>query len=148
MREAFSWHLRAGTWLANRDFAAARGSWRRAQQIADELPDEDPGRASMCIAPRALLCGTAHRLGGGIDSGFDELRELCTASGDPRSLAIGLNGHLTVRLFEARRWEASRLADELIALLETLDDPTLAAALSLSARPSRLRRPRWPPSSA
>ncbi len=130
---AFAWHLRAGTWLANRDFAAARGSWRRAQQIADELPDDDPGRASMRIAPRALLCGTAHRLGGGIESGFDELRELCTASGDLRSLAIGLNGHLTVRLFEARRREASRLADELIALLELLDDPTLAAALSLSA---------------
>jgi adenylate cyclase len=133
MREAFSWHLRAGTWLANRDFAAARGSWRRAQQIADGMPDEDPGRATMRIAPRALLCGTAHRLGGGVDSGFDELRELCTASGDRRSLAIGLNGHLTVRLFEARRREASRLADELIALLELLDDPTLAAALSLSA---------------
>ena len=28
---------------------------------------------------------------------------LCTASGDLRSLAIGLNGHLTVRLFDARR---------------------------------------------
>ncbi len=133
MREAFSWHLRAGTWLANRDFVAARASWRRAQQIADGLPDDDPGRASMRIAPRALLCGTAHRLGGGVDSGFDELRELCTASGDLRSLAIGLNGHLTVRLFDARRREASRLADELIALLELLDDPTLAAALSLSA---------------
>ena len=87
----------------------------------------------MRIAPRALLCGTAHRLGGGVDSGFDELRDLCTTTGDLRSLAIGLNGHLTVRLFEARRREASRLADELIALLDTLDDPTLAAALSLSA---------------
>ncbi len=32
---AFSWHMRAGTWLTNRDLAAARGSWRRAQQIAD-----------------------------------------------------------------------------------------------------------------
>ena len=133
MREAFSWHLRAGTWLANRDFVAARASWLRAQQIADGLPDDDPGRASMRIEPRALLCGTAHRLGGGVDSGFDELRELCTASGDLRSLAIGLNGHLTVRLFEARRRDASLLADELIALLELLDDPTLAAALSLSA---------------
>ena len=133
MGEAFSWHIRAGTWLANRDFAAARASWRRAQQIADGLPADDPGRAPMRIAPRALLCGTAHRLGGGIDSGFDELRDLCTAVGDVRSLAIGLNGHLTVRLFEARRREASRLADELIGLLESLDDPTLAAALSLSA---------------
>ena len=149
MREAFNWHLRAGTWLANRDFMAARASWRRAQQIADGLPDDDPGRASMRIAPRASLCGTAHRLGSGVDSGFDELRELCTASGDLRSLAIGLNGHLTVRLFDARRREASRLADELIALLELLDDPTLAAALSSRRhRRSRLRPPRWPPSCA
>jgi adenylate cyclase len=132
-REAFSWHLRAGTWLANRDFAAARASWRRAQQIADGLPGDDPGRATMRIAPRALLCGTAHRLGGGVDSGFDELRELCSTAGDLRSMAIGLNGHLTVSLFNAQRREASLLADELIALLELLDDPILAAALSLSA---------------
>ncbi len=133
LHAAFRWHLRAGTWLANRDFAAARSSWRRAQQIADGLPDDEPDRASMRIAPRALLCGTAHRLGGGTETGFDELRELCTASGDLRSLAIGLNGHLTVRLFEARRREASRLADELVALLDSIGDPALAAALSLSA---------------
>ena len=133
MREAFSWHLRAGTWLANRDFQAARSSWRRAQQIADALPDDDRDRASMRIAPRALLCGSAHRLGGGTVTGFDELRELCMASGDLRSLAIGLNGHLTVNLFDGRRREASRLADELITLLESVDDPVFAAALSLSA---------------
>jgi adenylate cyclase len=119
--------------LANRDFLAARSSWRRAQQIADGLPDDDPERSSMRIAPRAVLCGTAHRLGGGTDTRFEELRELCTASGDMRSLAMGLNGHLTVALFEARRREASRLADEMIELLESIGDPTLSAALSLSA---------------
>ena len=132
-RAAFSWHLRAGTWLANRDFVAARSSWRRAQQIADGLPDDEPDRASMRIAPRALLCGSAHRLGGGTDTGFDELRELCTAADDLRSLAIGLNGHLTVNLFDGRRREASRLADEMVTLLESIDDPGLTAALSLSA---------------
>ncbi|HKV19624.1 MAG TPA: adenylate/guanylate cyclase domain-containing protein [Mycobacterium sp.] len=130
---AFDWHLRAGTWLANRDFTAARSSWRRAQQIADGLPDDDPERASMRIAPRALLCGTAHRLGQGTETGYAELRDLCLASGDLRSLAIGLNGHLTVALFEARRRDASRLADELIALLESIDDSALTTALSLSA---------------
>ena len=66
---AFRWHLRAGTWLANRDFAAARTSWRRAQQIADTLRDDDPERESMRISPRALLCGSAHRLGGGTETG-------------------------------------------------------------------------------
>ncbi len=130
---AFGWHLRAGTWLANRDFAAARCSWRRAGQIADGLPDVDPGRESMRIAPRALLCGTAHRLGSGTETGYEELRELCEASGDLRSLAIGLNGHLTVALFEGRRTDASRLADELLNLLEAIDDPALTTALSLSA---------------
>ena len=130
---AFGWHLRAGTWLANRDFEAARTSWRRAQQIADGLPENDPDRASMRIAPRALLCGTAHRLGSGTETGYEELRELCLSSGDLRSLAIGLNGHLTVNLFDGRRREASRLADELLALLEIVDDPVLTAALSLSA---------------
>ena len=87
----------------------------------------------MRIAPRALLCGSAHRLGAGADTGFVELRELCMSSGDLRSLAIGLNGVVTVRLFEGKRVEASRLADELITLLESIADPALAAALSLSA---------------
>ena len=88
----------------------------------------------MRIAPRALLCGSAHRLGAGTDTGFDELlRELCTSSGDLRSLAIGLNGHLTVNLFDGRRREASRLADEMVTLLESIGDTALTAALSLSA---------------
>ncbi|OBK74076.1 adenylate/guanylate cyclase domain-containing protein [Mycobacterium sp. 1274761.0] len=132
LHAAFGWHLRAGTWLANRDFAAARNSWRRAQQIADRLSDTDPQRASMRIAPRALLCGSAHRLGGGVETGFDELRELCMATGDLRSLAIGYNGHMTVKLFEGRRREASELADEMIQLLESIGDPALMAALSLA----------------
>jgi adenylate cyclase len=130
---AFNWHLRAGTWLANRDFAAARSSWRRAQQLADDLPADDPGRAAMRIAPRALLCGSAHRLGGGAETGFEELRELCLSAGDLRSLAIGFNGHVTVALFDARMRESSRMADELVSLLDTIGDPGLTAALSLSA---------------
>jgi adenylate cyclase len=130
--DAFRWHLRAGTWLANRDFAAARTSWRRAQRIADTLRDDDSERESMRIAPRALLCGSAHRLGGGTETGFEELRELCTAAGDMRSLAVGYNGHMTVKLFEGRRREASRLADELISLIELIGDPALTAALSLA----------------
>ena len=130
---AFGWHLRAGTWLANRDFAAARTSWRRAQQIADGLPEDDPQRASMRIAPRALLCGSAHRLGGGIETGFDELRELCMATGDLRSLAIGYERSHDGEVLRGRRREASRLADELVALIESIDDPALTAALSLAA---------------
>ena len=130
---SFSWHMRAGTWLFNRDVWAARGSWRRAREVADRLPDDDPDRSKMRIAPRALLCGTAFREGGAADTGFDGLRDLCTTSGDMRSLAIGLNGLVTVKLFDARRRKASRLADEMVTLLESIDDPTLTVPLTLAA---------------
>ena len=55
---------------------------------------DDPDRMSMRIAPRTLFSGTAWRLGGtgAADTHFDELRDLCTAAGDQRSLAIGMAG--------------------------------------------------------
>ena len=59
---AYGWHMRAATWATNRDIAAARLSWERAQTIADALPAEDPNRAAMRIAPRTMLCGTACRV--------------------------------------------------------------------------------------
>jgi adenylate cyclase len=134
LRAAFAWHMRAGTWLFKRDVRAARGSWQRARQVADRIPEKDRDRMSMRIAARALLCTTAFRIGGGgADTGFDELRELCTESGDMRSLAIGLNGVETVHLLAARRREASDVADELVALLESIGDPTLTVALCLGA---------------
>jgi adenylate cyclase len=114
--QAFEWHMRAGAWLTNRDILAARNSWRRALLVADRLPDGDPDRMSLRIAARAPLCATAFRVGGGgAEIGFDELRDLCTAAGDKRSLVLGLNGLATLLLFNARRQEASRLADELVA---------------------------------
>lgn len=63
LREAFGWHMRAGTRSTNRDTAAAQTSWRRAGQVADRLPDDDPDGAAMRIAPRILLCGSAFRVG-------------------------------------------------------------------------------------
>ena len=130
--DAFDWHMRAGTWLTNRDILAARNSWRRALLVADRLPDGDPDRMSLRIAARAPLCATAFRVGGGgAEIGFDELRDLCTAAGDKRSLVLGLNGLQTLLLFNARRQEASRLADELVALLDSIGDSTLTVALSM-----------------
>ena len=108
---AYRWHLRAGTWSTNRDIAAARTSWRRACQVADRLPEDAPHRMSMRIAPRTLLTASAWRLGGsGADTGFDELRELCTAAGDKRSLAIGMAGLVMEQYMNARCREASCLA--------------------------------------
>ena len=59
---AYGWHMRAATWATNRDIAAARVSWERAQRIADALPADDPNRAAMRIAPRTMLCGIAWRV--------------------------------------------------------------------------------------
>jgi adenylate cyclase len=134
LRAAFDWHMRAGTWSTNRDIAAAQTSWRRARRVADALPDDDPDRASMGIAPRTLLAGSAWRVGGsGADTGFDELRDLCTAAGDQVSLAIGMTGQVMAQFLNAHRREASHLATEHTALLESIGDPTLTIGLSFAA---------------
>ena len=134
LHAAFDWHMRAGAWSNFRDMRAAQTSWGRARQVADRLAQGDPDRLRMSIAPRTLLCATAYRLGGsGADTGFEELRELCTAAGDQQSLAIGMAGQLTWRAMKAHRREASQLADELVHLLEVIGDPTLTVALSFPA---------------
>jgi adenylate cyclase len=134
LHAAFAWHMRAGTWSTNRTIAAAHTSWRRARQVADRLPADDPDRPTMRIAPRTLLSGSAWRVGGsGADTGFDELRDLCMGAGDQRSLAIGMAGQVVAHYMNARRREASRLASEHIALLEAIGDPTLMVALSFAA---------------
>jgi adenylate cyclase len=134
LHAAFDWHMRAGTWSRFRDMGAAHMGWRRARQVADRLPRDDPDRLTMAIAARTPLCALAYRLGGGgADTGFEELRELCAAAGDRQSLAIGLTGLITWQAMRANRWEASRLADELVELLEAIGDPTLTVALSFAA---------------
>ena len=134
LRAAFGWHMRAGTWSTNRDIAAARVSWQRARRVADRLPADDPDRMSMRIAPRTLLCGSAWRVGGSIaDTGFDELRELCTATGDKVSLAIGMAGLVMAKTFHNQRRESSWLATELARLLESIGEPTLTVALLCGA---------------
>ncbi len=51
LHAAFDFHMRAGSWLTNRDIDAAQTSWQRARQVADRLPDDDPDRAQMSIGP-------------------------------------------------------------------------------------------------
>jgi adenylate cyclase len=130
LRAAFGWHMRAGTWATNRDLRAARASWQRARQVADWLPVDDPDRMSMRIAPRTMLCGSAWlAAGSGADTGFEELRELCTAADDPRSLAIGMAGLVPMLTFRNRHRESSRLAAEFARLVESIGDPTLTVGL-------------------
>jgi hypothetical protein len=141
---AYGWHMRAATWATNRDIGAARLSWERATRIADALPVDDPNRAAMRIAPRTMLCGTAWRVHVNFAGDrFDELRELCAAAGDKASLAIGMAGLVMDHLHKARLREASQLASEAMALIESLGDPTLTVGLSLAPIYARAECAEW-----
>jgi class 3 adenylate cyclase len=131
LHAAYSWHMRAATWATNRDLSSARASWQRAQTIADALPTDDIGRAAMRIAPRTMLCGIAFRVHEHVAGDrFEELRELCTAAGDKASLAIAMAGLVIDHAYQSRMRQASQLASEAWALIESLDDPTLTVGLS------------------
>jgi hypothetical protein len=124
--------MRAAAWVTNRDIAAARLSWERAQRIADALPADDPNRAAMRIAPRTMLCGIAWRVHVTVAGDrFDELRELCTAAGDKASLAIGMAGLGVDHAYHDRIREASQLASEAWTLIESIGDATLTVGLSV-----------------
>jgi class 3 adenylate cyclase len=134
LHAAYGWHMRAATWATNRDIAAARSSWERAQRIADTLPADDPNRTAMRIAPRTMLCGTAYRLHLQVAGDrFEELRELCAAAGDKASLAIAMVALVLESMYQERVREASQLASEAMALIESVGDPTLTVGLSFAA---------------
>lgn len=141
---AYGWHMRAATWATNRDIGAARLSWERAGKIADALSANDPNRAAMRIAPRTMLCGIAFRVHLNVAGDrFEELRELCTASGDKASLAIAMAGLVVDHAFHGRVREASRLASEAIALIESIGDPTLTVGLSFAAIYAKFESGEW-----
>src|SRR5271156_621177 len=124
LHAAYGWQMRAATWATNRDIAAARLSWERAEKIADALPADDSTRIAMRIAPRTMLCGSTWRVHETVAGDrFDELRELCAAAGDKASLAIGMAGLVMDHAFQDRLREASQLAAAAMALLESVDDP-------------------------
>ncbi|MDT5187130.1 MAG: hypothetical protein QOI29_5288 [Mycobacterium sp.] len=131
---AYAWHMRAAAWATNRDIAAARLSWERARKMADALPADDPDRVAMRIAPRTMLCGIAWRIHEhAAGARFDELRELCTAAGDKASLAIAMAGLVMDHVLQDRMREATQLASEAMALIESIGDPTLTVGLSFAA---------------
>ena len=134
LHAAYGWHMRAATWATNRDIAAAWLSWERANRIADALPDDDPDRAAMRIASRTMLCGHAWRVHVNVAGDrFEELRQLCTAAGDKASLAIAMAGLVLDHAYHDRIREASQMASEAMALIESLGDPALTVGLSLAA---------------
>jgi class 3 adenylate cyclase len=144
LHAAYGWHMRAATWATNRDIAAARLSWERAQTIADALPADDPDRAAMRIAPRTMLCGIAWRVHVNVAGDrFDELRELCAAAGDKASLAIAMAGLVMDHTFQDRVREASQLASEAWALIEAIGDPTFTVGLSVPVLYAKAEHGEW-----
>jgi class 3 adenylate cyclase len=133
LHTAYGWHMRAATWATNRDISAARLSWERAEKIADALPADGPDRAALRIAPRTMLCAIAWRVHINVAGDrFDELRELCIAAGDKASLAVAMAGLVMDHAYQGRMREASRLASEAMALIESVGDPTLTVGLSFA----------------
>jgi hypothetical protein len=144
LHAAFGWHMRAAAWATNRDIGAARLSWERATRIADALPAEDPSRAAMRIAPRTMLCGIAFRVHVNVAGDrFEELRELCIAAGDKASLAIGMAGLVIDHVFQDRLRQASQLASEAWALIESVGDPTLTVGLSFAPIYAKMESAEW-----
>ena len=132
LRAAYDWHMRAGAWLASRDIAGACLSWERARQVADLIAADDPEAVSMQIAPRTLWCANAWRLHAGVGGRrFEELQELCDRAGDKTSPAIAMTGLLAEGVVQGRILEASHLAAEHTALLESIADPTLMVGLAV-----------------
>jgi class 3 adenylate cyclase len=144
LHAAYQWHMRAATWATYRDIASARQSWERARAIADAVPTEDPNRTAMRIAPRTMLCGIAWRVQVNVAGDrFDELRELCTAAGDKASLAIAMAGLVIDHAFRGRNREASRLASEAWALIESIGDATLTVGLSFPVIYAKAHSGEW-----
>jgi class 3 adenylate cyclase len=144
LHAAYGWHMRAATWATNRDIAAARLSWERAQKIADALPAEDPNRTGMRIAPRTMLCGIAWRVHVNVAGDrFDELRELCAAAGDKASLAIAMAGLVMDHAYHDRMGEASQLASEAWTLIESIGDATFNVGLSVPVLYAKAESGEW-----
>ena len=95
----------------------------------------------MRIAPRTMLCGIALRVHAHVAGDrFEELRELCTAAGDKASLAIAMAGLVMDHVYQDRMREASQLASEAMALIESIGDADLdGGAVHRGDRTPRLR---------
>jgi hypothetical protein len=108
------------------------------------LPADDHNQATMRIAPRTMLCANAWRVHEHVAGAqFDQFRKLCTAAGDKASLAIGMAGLLMDQLFQGHVREASQLASEAVALLDSIGDPTLTVGLSFAPIYAKAESAEW-----
>ena len=144
LHAAYGWHMRAATWATNRDIAAARLSWERARRIADALPADDPDQT--VDAHRAAHHAVRDRLASPVNSSRRPLRGV--AGVVHRRRGQGVAGHRHGRAGDRSRVpragsrEASRLASEHMALLESIGDPTLTVGLSFAAIYAKARKRR------
>jgi hypothetical protein len=91
-----------------------------------------------------MLCGIAFRVHVSVAGArFDELRELCAAAGDKASLAIGMAGLVIDHVFQDRLRQASRLASEAWALIESVGDPALTVGLSFAPIYAKMESAEW-----
>jgi hypothetical protein len=104
LRSAYAWHMRAGAWSAIRGIDAAPISWKRARQIADSLPTDDPDHTAMRIAPPHP--NVSKRLSRQRENLRCHLRGACPRAGDEASYrdyrdryramatSLGFEGHI------------------------------------------------------
>jgi predicted unusual protein kinase regulating ubiquinone biosynthesis (AarF/ABC1/UbiB family)/class 3 adenylate cyclase len=136
---AYGWHMRAASWLAQRDLVGACQSWERARDCAEALPMDYAHRTAMGIAPRVMLCVNGIRVNATTtDVRFAELQQLCQEADDKASLAFGMAGMLPVHVLHGRVREASQLASEYMTLVESIGDPTLTVLLAFVALPIKM----------
>jgi len=98
----------------------------------------------MRIAPRTMLCGIAWRVHANVAGDrFDELRELCSVAGEQASVAIAMVGLVMDHAFQGRVREASQLASEAWAAIESAGDPTLTVGLSFPLVYAKAESAEW-----
>ncbi len=132
VRAAYGWRMRAAAWSQSRDIASAVASWDRAAALADRLPADDEDRLAMRIAPRTLWAANGFRINMAIAGNrFEELQSLCAAAGDKASMATATMGLVGEHLMQGRMVDASRLSGELMAVIESIADPTLTVGLAI-----------------
>ncbi|MBV9545967.1 MAG: cyclase, partial [Chloroflexi bacterium] len=77
------------------------------------------------------------------DASFDELRQLCGATGDKASLTIAMAALVMDHAYQGRMREASRLASEAMTLIESVDDPTATVGLSFAPIFAKVHSAEW-----
>ena len=116
----------------------------RPKRSPTHCPPRTPTGQRCASRPRTMLCGIAWRVHVNVAGDrFEELRELCTAAGDKASLAIGMAGLVIDHAFQGRIREASRLASEAWALIESIGDPTLTVGLSFPVIYAKAHSGEW-----